>query len=145
MAYVSQEKKAQLAPGIKAVLKRYGVKGTISVRNHSTLVVTLKSSKMDIIGNWFKQLKSDPSLDRYNYVKEQPTYLDVNHHYIAENFTGEVRNFLTELLQEMRGKDWFDKSDIQTDYFHVAHYVDINVGRWDKPFEVEGPRVSRFA
>ena len=34
MAYVSQEKKKQLAPAIKAVLKKYGMKGSIAVRHN---------------------------------------------------------------------------------------------------------------
>ena len=41
MAYVSKQDKAELAPGIKAVLKKYSMKGSISVRNHSTLVVKI--------------------------------------------------------------------------------------------------------
>jgi len=42
MAYVSQADKKRLAPGIKAVLKKYDMKGTIAVRNHRTLVVKLR-------------------------------------------------------------------------------------------------------
>ena len=30
--------------------------------------------------------------------------------------------------------NWFDNSDIMTDYFHVKHYVSINVGQWNKPY-----------
>ena len=49
MAYVSQEDKKNLAPAIKAVLKKYNVKASIAVRHHSTLVVNIKSSPIDII------------------------------------------------------------------------------------------------
>ena len=49
MAYVSQEDKKNLAPAIKAVLKKYNVKASIAVRHHSTLVVNIKSSPLDII------------------------------------------------------------------------------------------------
>ena len=42
MAYVSQEMKKQLAPAIKAVLKKHNMKGSIAVRHHSTLVVNIK-------------------------------------------------------------------------------------------------------
>ena len=41
MAYVSQEMKKELAPAIKAVLKKYRMKGSIAVNNHSTLEVNL--------------------------------------------------------------------------------------------------------
>ena len=46
MAYMSQEKKAELAPGIKAVLKKYNMKASISVRHHTGLVVTIKSGPL---------------------------------------------------------------------------------------------------
>jgi len=28
----------------------------------------------------------------------------------------------------------FDKSDVQTDYFHVGWYMSVNLGKWDKPY-----------
>ena len=52
MAYVSQEDKARLAPGINRVLKKYNMKGSISVRHHSTLVVTVRSGAIDFTGNY---------------------------------------------------------------------------------------------
>jgi len=27
-----------------------------------------------------------------------------------------------------------------TDYFHVGHYVEINVGRWDKDYQLTGEK-----
>ena len=49
MAYISQETKKELAPGIKAVLKKYGVKGSIGIHNHSSLVVNIKEGSIDFI------------------------------------------------------------------------------------------------
>ena len=49
MAYFNQERKSERAPVIKAILKKYGVKGSLSVRNHSTFVLNLKSGKIDFI------------------------------------------------------------------------------------------------
>ena len=51
MAYMSQEKKAKIAPVVKAVLKKYKVKGSLAVRNHSTLVLNIKSGSIDFIEN----------------------------------------------------------------------------------------------
>ena len=47
MAYVSQQLKKELVPSIKSVLKKYKMKGSIAVDNHSTLVVNLKSGAID--------------------------------------------------------------------------------------------------
>ena len=137
MAYVSQETKKELSVYIKKVLKKYGMKGTIAVRHHSTLVVNIKSGKLDIIGNWFNHATKFSDTNQYGDKITKPDYMDVNVYWINENYTGEVKSFLSELLDAMKGDKWFDKSDIQSDYFHTAWYNDINVGNWNKPYSLE--------
>jgi hypothetical protein len=119
MAFVSQDDKAKLAPAIKAVLKKHGVKGSIGVRHHSTLVVTLQSGSIDF--------GSD--------------YIQVNHHHIetSERYSPEAKAFLTELVAAMYSEDWFDRSDSQTDYFHCSYYLSVNVGKWNKPYICTAP------
>ena len=34
----------------------------------------------------------------------------------------------------------WDKSDITTDYFHTNFYYHLNIGKWNKPFQVTGPK-----
>jgi len=41
--------------------------------------------------------------------------------------------FLTELKDAMNVGN-YDRSDMQSDYFDVGFYIDINVGNWDKPY-----------
>ena len=36
MAYIDQDKKKELAPRIKHVLKKHGMKGTLSIDNYSS-------------------------------------------------------------------------------------------------------------
>jgi hypothetical protein len=114
MAYISQADKKELAPAIKAVLKKYGMKGTISIRNHSSLVVTVKSGKLPF----------------------PEDHIQVNTYWIDSNYKGKQKAFLNELLSAMMGDKWYDKSDIMTDYFNTAYYLDINIGRWDRPYEL---------
>ncbi len=117
MAYVSKEDKAKLTPAIKAVLKKYGMKGTIAVRHHSTLVVTVRSGNIDFGESHH-----------------------VNEYWIDEHYTGRARKFLNELHKAMMGPDWFCNDDAMTDYFHRSHYCDIHIGRWDKPYVFMGHR-----
>lgn len=141
MAYMSQERKAQRAPVIKAILKKYGVKGSLSVRNHSTLVLTVKSGKIDFIENF---ITTDANLnygrkmtqDQIDYIRKNKS-LDVNPYWYQEHFTGKAKDFLKEVLDAMYGADYFDESDAQVDYFHCSHYVDVNIGKWNKPYIVE--------
>jgi len=137
MAYVSQETKKELSVNIKKVLKKYGMKGTIAVRHHSTLVVNIKSGKLDIIGNWFNHVTRFRDTNEYGDVITKPDYMDENVYWINENYTGEVKSFLSELLDAMKGDKWFDKSDIQSDYFHTAWYNDINIVKWNQPYSLE--------
>jgi hypothetical protein len=39
MAYMNQERKARIAPVVKDILKKYHIKGSLSVRNHMVLVL----------------------------------------------------------------------------------------------------------
>ena len=128
MAYVSQADKAKLAPGIKAVLKKYNMKGSIAVRNHSTLVVNIRSGAIDFSGNY---THGD------NYIQVNEYWID--DHY-AENTT--ARDFLNELLAAMKGPDYFNEDDAMTDYFHRSHYTDINIGQWNKPY-VYQPKAAK--
>jgi len=120
MAYVSQEMKSELAPAIKTILKKYGLKGSLSVRNHSTLALTIKSGKID-----FAKLSTS---DNFNY--------QVNTYWTDSHYTGKAKKFLAEVIAAMKGPKFFDHSDSMTDYFHCSHYIDINLGKWNKPYIV---------
>lgn len=131
MAYMSQERKAALAPGIKAVLDKYGMKGTIAVRNHSELVVTLKSGKLDLIGNANMKRRQGQFQPRHA-GRALRDYME----YIDRDFSGQASEFLIELKAAMMVGNW-DNSDIMTDYFDVGWYITIKIGKWDAPYKVE--------
>jgi hypothetical protein len=120
MAYFNQEKKAKIAPAIKALAKQYGVKASLAVHNHSTVVLNITSGKID----FFKE-----------YNRDKVTYLHVNEFYIETEFNGIAKEFLVK-AKEILDTDNFDKSDTQSDYFHVGHYTDINIGLYNKPYIV---------
>lgn len=147
MAYVSQEDKKKLAPKIKEILKKYGMKGTISVNNHSTLVVNIKEGKLDMMGAAREAMMQSNHYDlQYNPYdvqqmanRLQDEYLQVNTYWIEENYgNGEVGHFLMELKDAMEGPDFFNHDDSMTDYFHRSHYIDINVGKYNTPYVCTG-------
>jgi len=139
MAYMNQEKKAKLAPTIKAVCQKYGVKASLAVKNHSTLVINVKSGYIDFIKNFIETDKSKPygkhmSEEHVAYLRVNRS-LDVNPYWFKEHFTGKAKAFLTELFSAANAGN-HDNSDIQSDYFDVGWYVDVNIGKWNKPYEV---------
>lgn len=139
MAYFSQEKKAKIAPQVKAILKKYGVKGSLSVRNHSTLCLTVKSGSIDFIENFIKTDIEKPYAKHMSdgevaYIRKTRS-VDVNPYWYHEHFSGKAKSFLAEILKAMNSGN-HDNSDAQIDYFDVGWYVDVNIGRWNKPYIV---------
>lgn len=137
MAYVSQDRKAALAPKIKSVLKKYGVKGTLAVRNHMTLVLNIKSGKIDFIGNYNKIVGGNPKYQADPLGFRPATKsIDVNTYWYRDHFDGKAKEFLSEVISAMNNGN-HDRSDIQTDYFDVGWYIDVNIGNWNKPYTLE--------
>ena len=122
MAYISQDDKAKLAPAIKAVLKKFGMKGSISIRHYSTLVVTMQSGPIDFGSG----------------------YIQVNHFHVdrSERYSPEAKAFLNELIAAMYIEGWRDNSDTQSDYFDVSYYLDVRIGKWNKPYVCTAAAVS---
>jgi hypothetical protein len=137
MAYMNQEKKQKIAEKVKPLLKKYGVKGSLSVRNHSTIVLTLSEGKLDFIGDLSPERNSVLGHYQIDKDKLRESYnLDVNVYWYQEHYTGKSKEFLGEAIKALKSADWFDKSDISTDFFHTAYYVDLNVGKWNKPYNL---------
>ena len=132
MAYVSQEMKAKIAPVIKAICKKYNVRASLAVRNHMTLALNIKQSPIDFIGNFNRVVSNQPG----GFRNGSPAVdnMSPNCFYFQEHFDGVAKQFLSEAFEALKGPDYFDKSDSQTDYFFTSHYFEINVGKWDRPY-----------
>jgi hypothetical protein len=62
-------------------------------------------------------------------------YIDVNPYWIDQHYSGIARDFLNELLDAMKGPNYFNNDDAMTDYFSRSHYTDITIGTaWNKPY-----------
>ncbi len=118
MAYISQQDKKDLAPAIKAVLKNYGMKGTIAINHYSSLVVNIQSGVLDFT----------------DHFSHGDGYIQVNTYHIDSWYSGTIKRFLQDLLKAMKGTKWYNNSDAMTDYFDTAYYIDINIGKWNKPY-----------
>jgi len=127
MAYFSQERKAEIAPLVKSILKKYGLKGSLSVRHHSTVVLTIKSGRIDFIGNNLETLGRSWA--------DRTQYIDVNPYHFRNHFDGEAREALTEIFDALNDGNW-DRSQVEYDYFDRGWYVDVNIGRWNQGYIV---------
>ena len=134
MAFMNQEKKALLAPAVKAILKKYGVKGSLAVSNSSSLVLNLKSGPIDFIKNYDETVSKRPGSTRQ--LMGDSKSLQVNTYWYDEQYSGVAKEFLGEVITAMKVGNW-NKSQIEVDYFDVGWYVNVNVGRWNKPYVLE--------
>ena len=119
MAYVSQEMKKELSVGIKRVLKKYGMKANIGVKNHMSLYVDVMSGPIN-----------------FDFSHGEG-YSQVNTYWIDDHYKGIAKQFLNELLTEMKGKNYYNNDNAMIDYFDRSHYTDINIGKWNKPYKLD--------
>jgi hypothetical protein len=137
MAYMDQEKKKRLAALCKTALKKWpGMKWTLSVRHHSTIVMTIQEGDIDF--------GAEAVLSHYEETSGYKNrladgYLQVNEKSIERDWKGDALGFLGAAEKALNDGN-FDKSDIQSDYFHVGWYVDIQIGRWNKPYRFTGAK-----
>lgn len=124
MAYMNQEKKAKIAAALKPVVPA-GWKYTLAVRNHSTIVMTISEAPFDLIA-------------AFGSRREGATHISVNKYHFRSHLDDQCVADVFEKIFAALDTDNHDNSDIQVDYFDVGHYVDLEIGRWSKPFKVTG-------
>ena len=136
MAYMSQEKKAKISPKIKAILAKYKVKGSLAVRNHMTLCLNLKSGSIDFIANSNTVCGNSHYQVASGFKPSTSGYDQVNPYHFKDHYDGKALAFMQEVFHAMNDGN-HDRSDIQSDYFDVGWYVDVNIGKWDKQYILE--------
>lgn len=134
MAYMSQENKAALAPAIKAICKKYGIKASLAVRNHSSLVLNVKEGPIDFIGNSNAVCAADPYQVANGFKPNNDGHEGVNPYHFRKHYDGVALAFLEEVIPAMMIGN-HNNSDIQSDYFDVGWYIDVNIGQWRKPYK----------
>jgi hypothetical protein len=131
---MNQERKAKIATALKPVLAKYGIKGTLSVRNHMTISLTLKSGPIDFIANSNRVCGNDHYQVARGFRPNDTSYDQVNPYWFQDHYDGDAKAFLTEAFVALKAADYYDESDAMTDYFNTAYYYELNIGRWDRPY-----------
>jgi hypothetical protein len=141
MAWVQKETVTKVREGLKALNKEYGMKTSVSGTNSSSLKVRILSGKIDFIQNRIDMLTNDhryteaEKAHNIQYMTEFNSGIQVNHYWLDTAFSGIALEYLEKVKAIMQVDHW-DKSDIQSDYFHCAYYMNIDIGKWDKPYEL---------
>jgi hypothetical protein len=132
MAYMNQDKKKIIKANLDKVLKPLGIKYSLRVDNHSSINCTIKSGAVDFIGSMTKPEQF--------LLHTARGYVQVNPYWFNEHFTGEPRAIINQVIDALKSADYYDRSDAMVDYFDTAYYMHLNIGAWDKPYELKGTK-----
>lgn len=129
---MNQDKKKIIKAALDKVLKPRGVKYSLRVRDHMSINCTIKAAPIDFMAN-FKAKTGD----LFKTISgKDPDYLPVNLYWIPEHFTGEAAQVLSEAAEALKAAGYYDNSNAQIDYFETAYYMHLNIGQYDKPFQL---------
>jgi hypothetical protein len=136
MAYISTNEVKEVR---KALKEKFGKNIKFSVtRDHYTgISVSIMEGVMDFYGD-----KDMGHTDRYNNDKFYPFtgHAQINHYHTHmygkyESLFDDIKEIChTAPAKAEGGRAYYDNSDAMIDYFDTAFYVNINVGKWDKPY-----------
>ena len=120
MAYISAQDVKAIRDELKATFPKFKF-GVRKGYSGSSVDVTIKQGPVDFAD----VLKADRS--SYAQINEYHLHFYGKH----EAFFEQVINIIKTAPANAGGRAWFDKSDAQTDYFHIAYYIHLNVGEWN--------------
>ena len=114
MAYISKEQVKVVRDKLRSFDK---YKFSVTRSHYSSINVAILSAPIE--------LRNDITRD----------YEQVNKYYIDERDNKGSIDFLNSVNDIVNAGN-YNNSDVQSDYFDVGFYVNISIGKWDKPFQV---------
>ena len=126
MAYIRTEEVREIRNTLK---EEFGpdLKFSVKKQHHSSVLVTIKKGNVD-----FSDIMREG--DR--------GYTQINQYHLGQYgrhamlFDSIVDVIKTAPGKAEGGREWFDKSDAMVDYFHTAFYFNLEVGNFNKPYEL---------
>jgi hypothetical protein len=119
MAYISTETVKEMRNTIKNVFpSKDGWKFSVKRDHYSSVSCSILQAPIEL------------------RIDENNTNENVNNFWINSRYNGlnykatEILNAINDILNLNN----YDRSDVQSDYFDVGHYVTMRIGEWDKPF-----------
>lgn len=128
MAYIRTDEVKEIRNTLKEAFGpdlKFGVKkesGGIAVR------VTIKKGNVD-----FSDITQREGDLGYAQINQYHLGNYGDHRYLFEDIINVIKKAPGKAEG---GREWFDKSDAMVDYFHTAFYFNLEVGNYNKPYEL---------
>ena len=119
MAYINKDQVKQIRESLKKEFPE--IKFSVRKENHSSVHVTILKSPYNFS-------------DLPNYRSD--SYTNVNHFRVPDCVHRRLFEKILMIIKTGSDRTWFDKSDSMTDYFHVAFYIHLYVGHFEKGYEM---------
>ena len=137
MAYISTEQVQEKRKLINQLCKKYGVSATVSGSNSIKITVTIRSGVIDFLDNHIETLRHDITNNQQHIENAKwytnRGYLPVNRYRVKNSFSGIALIFMNELLDIVEAGH-YDNSDPMSEYFDVAWYIGITIGKLSKAY-----------
>ena len=137
---MNQEKKSIIKAAMDKVLKARGFKYSLRVENHMAIACTIQSGPVDFIGNF-----RDKTGKTFELPGRDKGHMQVNLYWLEDHYSGQALQILQECAQALQAAGYYDRSDAMTDYFDTAYYMHLNIGAWDKPYQLTAPTMRQAA
>jgi len=131
MAYIGQDTKKLIEPVVNAILRKYGLKGSLSIKHDIDLTLTIHSGAIDFVESYNRIGPTERILFTFHPITNG--YIQVNPYWYHKDCDGLAKSCLAELIAAMNLGNW-NHSRPEIDYFSVGWYITINIGKWDKPY-----------
>ncbi|MCZ2078405.1 MAG: hypothetical protein LC130_25820 [Bryobacterales bacterium] len=108
----------------------------------SELTISLMSAPFDAFADSLvhypdgRTFEDDKSYSQLNYRQLRNEYSNQNGLSNGRRLTEQAWSVLRRAVEIGQAQNW-DNSDIQSDYFDVNYWFDIQIGKWNKGFEVK--------
>jgi hypothetical protein len=131
MAYINAQEVKAIRDQLKKELPQYKFGVRKGSGGHSVGVTFIK-------GPAFEKFETyDRYQGEFKEVDLNEGYHQVNPYWIKESAGEENATVMEKVIEIIKtapakvlgGKEWYNNSDIMTDYFDVAYYFDINIGK----------------
>ena len=135
MAYLSAEDVNHIRVALKKEFPQY--KFSVTRDHHLGVMIAFmkgpRFAEYEYFDRYSGEMKKD-NLDGHHQIN----------HFHLESFYGKENAEILGKVSEIAhtapglagGKKYYNNNDIQSDYFDVAYYVSISVGKWNKEYEI---------
>ena len=127
MAYIGADSVKAIRVALKAEFPE--IKFSVTLDNHSSVNISIMESPYNLIN----EHTADEADIKFGYSS-------INHYYPERYAHEALYQRIWDIVKiapfnaGTEDEPWYDRSDIQSDYFDVSYYLTLRVGKWNKAY-----------